>query len=261
VIKLRDAASEDHAAFVELFAELEVDEAPFSQDRFVAEMLPTTILAEIGGMPAGYAYFRLIGELVHLSQLVTAKATRRAGIGRALFGEVARRAKAHGCTSLMLNVKPQNEPAIALYESLGLTRRATNHALRVPWAMIDRLSDADAPLAVRPFDASEDERLERACGLTPGIFAERRAHPGRIFLAVEPGPAVAVFDVAFPGIRPLHAPDLPHALSLLRAARPHALPEHDGVNTLVEDQPALAKELLAKGAALRLEALAMGMAL
>jgi RimJ/RimL family protein N-acetyltransferase len=57
---------------------------------------------------------------------------RRQGIGRALMQEAERWAGANGVTKLELHVFPWNEPAIALYESLGYEREGyrKNHYVR-----------------------------------------------------------------------------------------------------------------------------------
>lgn len=68
-------------------------------------------------------------------------------------------------------------------------------------------------------------------------------------------PAVAVFTPDFPGVRPIAAPDLAHAIALLRAFRPFARPEHADVHVMVENAPALADALVAFGATPKVETL------
>jgi RimJ/RimL family protein N-acetyltransferase len=57
---------------------------------------------------------------------------RRRGIGRALMEEAERWARESGVTKLELHVFPWNEPAMALYESLGYQREGyrKNHYVR-----------------------------------------------------------------------------------------------------------------------------------
>jgi RimJ/RimL family protein N-acetyltransferase len=57
---------------------------------------------------------------------------RRAGIGRALMAAAVDWASTHGVSKLELHVFPWNEPAIALYESLGYVKEGyrKNHYLR-----------------------------------------------------------------------------------------------------------------------------------
>jgi RimJ/RimL family protein N-acetyltransferase len=57
---------------------------------------------------------------------------RRRGIGRALMAAAVEWAQQHGISKLELHVFPWNEPAIALYESLGYVKEGyrKNHYLR-----------------------------------------------------------------------------------------------------------------------------------
>jgi RimJ/RimL family protein N-acetyltransferase len=57
---------------------------------------------------------------------------RRRGIGRALMDAAVEWALGHGISKLELHVFPWNEPAIALYESLGYVKEGyrKNHYLR-----------------------------------------------------------------------------------------------------------------------------------
>lgn len=255
---IRSATPADHGTYAKLCLELGVDDPIYPLDRFVAEMMPTTLIAERDGQARGYAFFNPMNEVVHLSHIVTAPEARRDGVGRALMAEVVRRGRDAGCTEMTLNVLPGNAPAIRLYESFGLTPSHTNHSLRIEWAIVDRLPESAAPLAAdaREIAPEEDAVLEAECGVQRGNLAGRRARPGCVLRAIttEPGrTALAVFDVRFPGIRPFRAPDLAHALSLLRALRPFARPEHASVVAMVEDQGELAEALLRAGATLRLE--------
>src|SRR6185369_8026101 len=83
-----------------------------------------------------YAYFIVIGDTTHVSQIVVAPHARRRGVGRALLAEVASRAREAGCTTWRLNVKPDNVAALALYESFGMRRVFESCALRLEWRLV-----------------------------------------------------------------------------------------------------------------------------
>lgn len=258
---IRSAPPTDHGTYAKLCLELGVDDPIYPLERFIALMMPTTLIAERDGQAQGYAFFNPLNEVVHLSHIVTAPEARGDGVGRALMAEVVRRARDAGCTQMTLNVRPDNAPALRLYESFGLTRSHTNHSLRMEWAIVDRQPESAAPLAAhaREIAPDEDAVLEAECGVQRGNLAGRRAR-GCVLRAIttEPGrTALGVFDVGFPSIRPFRTPDLAHALSLLRALRPFARPEHASVVVMVEDQPDLAEALLRAGATLRLETMFM----
>jgi GNAT superfamily N-acetyltransferase len=257
-LRIREATAADYGTFAELFLELRVDDPIFSLDRFVAEMIATTLIAEREGRSFGYAFYRPMREVVHLSHLVTAPAARGQGIGYALMTEVARRAGKAGCTTMSLNVRPDNAPAIHLYERFGLAHVHANHGIRMPWAIVDALSAEAVALAehAREIAPEEDARLETTCRLPAGVLAEQRARPHRVLRTIQASPektAVAVFDVTFPGIYPFRAPDALHAFSLLRALRPLARPGDDAINVMVEDGRHVAEALVQAGATLKLE--------
>jgi ribosomal-protein-alanine acetyltransferase len=56
---------------------------------------------------------------VHIRQLATAAENRRKGIGRSLMMECIERGRQEDATSVNLEVRKSNKPAIHLYESLG----------------------------------------------------------------------------------------------------------------------------------------------
>ena len=256
---IREARPEDHWTFAKLVHELGVDDPVPTPERFAGEMIRTMLIAERDGHAVGYAFFRPMKEVVHLVHLVSAPEARREGIGRALLTEVVRRGREAGCTALTLNVLSTNVAAIRLYESFGLTHTHTNVGVKVAWALVDGLSEHDAPLVelARDIPSEEDRALETAWELPEGLLADQRKRPGRVLRMIATGSAtraaVAVFDPAFPGTYPFRAPDLAHALSLLRAFRPHARPEDEVVNMLIENQRELAEALIRTGATKKLE--------
>lgn len=264
-IAIRNATPSDHAAFARLSLELGTDDPVPPQDRFEQEFVATTLVAERAGAVVGYAFYRPAKDTVHLNQLVCAREARRTGVGRQLMTEVARRSRALGCSSMSLNVKRDNVPAITLYESFGLSRQFVSRALKIAWSAVEAWPSAATPFVgeAREVDPSDDARLETATRLAAGLLAENRARPGRVLKMIGPTEtndgelAVAVFDTGFPGIYPIRAPSVAHALSLVRSFREHARPSDELVHLLVEDQPAIAEGLLAHGATLKLEVLTM----
>ncbi|MGR9052885.1 MAG: GNAT family N-acetyltransferase/peptidase C39 family protein [Gammaproteobacteria bacterium] len=79
------------------------------------------VLAERNGTIAGYALllFRRGTSLARLYSFAVLPEFRGAGIGAALMKESERRARAHDCVYLRLEVRPDNAGAIALYKRLG----------------------------------------------------------------------------------------------------------------------------------------------
>jgi GNAT superfamily N-acetyltransferase len=56
-----------------------------------------------------------------LEDLFVSDRARRSGLGRALVGAALDRARERGCGRIELDVDDDNEPAIALYEAMGLS--------------------------------------------------------------------------------------------------------------------------------------------
>jgi GNAT superfamily N-acetyltransferase len=255
----------DHAAFVRLFPELAVDDPMMAEEKFNRELLPTTLIAEAGEGPdptriLGYAYFQILEGLAYVRHLVTAPEARRRGVGRALMDAVAEIARAAGCTSWCLNVKPDNTAALALYTAVGLSRGHTSKAFKLQWSKLDAVADPvqDARIEVRPIEAHEDAAVETSLGLLRGILSSMRVKGGRAILALrerETSAVVgaAVFDPAFPGANPFCVTRPELAFVMLRALRAHADPSHELLHFVVEGHPDVADAVLAAGATLKLD--------
>ncbi len=70
----------------------------------------------------GYAIAWLVGDDAELLTVGTDPVHRRRGIGRALVERVQASAAARAARSLVLEVRPSNTAAVALYERLGFER-------------------------------------------------------------------------------------------------------------------------------------------
>jgi [ribosomal protein S18]-alanine N-acetyltransferase len=69
----------------------------------------------------GYACWWLVGDEVHILNVAVHPDARRNGTGRALVQRVVDDALAHNAASVSLEVGRTNEPATALYRSMGFT--------------------------------------------------------------------------------------------------------------------------------------------
>jgi ribosomal-protein-alanine N-acetyltransferase len=70
----------------------------------------------------GYVCWWLIGDEVHILNLAVHPEARRGGTGRALVQRVVDDAIANAATSVSLEVRPENDAALGLYQSLGFSQ-------------------------------------------------------------------------------------------------------------------------------------------
>jgi ribosomal-protein-alanine N-acetyltransferase len=106
---------------------------PWSRELFAAELArPETcqwlVLAPSEGpgqaAVAAYGGFWKAVDEAHFTNIAVAAAWRRRGLGLALLKALLGRAKALGCTSATLEVRPSNAAALALYQGQGFEAAA-----------------------------------------------------------------------------------------------------------------------------------------
>jgi len=265
---------------VALFPELGVDDPILDAERFGREVLPNAVVAirdgdgngDGDGETVGFGSYRILGTTAHVVHVVTSPTARREGVGTAIMRAIGARVAAAGCTDWYLNTFPTNEPAKALYTSLGFTPSFLSQALKVPWSVVDAHAHAHAhpapsttKVVVRAFEPSEEREIERACSLIEGQLATARSFAGRILRVLveradsgsETIAGVACFDPTFPGVHPFRVARADLALPMLAALRSHARAGDDLVHVVVENRTDVADALLAAGATLRLTTLRM----
>jgi len=209
------------------------------------------LIVEEAGAVAGYGYYRALPpEVGHVVHVVTDPAFRRRGVGRLLLTEMRQRLAAAGCRDWLLNVKPSNAGAIALYESFGMTPRHRSVQVQLNWDDVARLPAAELPAV-----EVEDAAVESEFGLVKGLLANLRTR-GYLLVALGKGPlAFAAFDPQLPGAHPFRVREVAYARPLLEALRPHG--RHEYIRILAENRPELAELLLCAGATVTLEVMQM----
>jgi GNAT superfamily N-acetyltransferase len=251
-LQARPASAADYPTFIRLFPELGVPDAIPPADRFDAIIVPGAIMVCDDSEPVGYAWGRARGDRFHVVHVIVDPLHRRRGVGRALMQAMAGRALSAGFTRWMLNVKPGNLAARALYGRFGMRVSHEAVSMRVEWDAVARLPDA-GDISTRLLTPADDTRYEEALGTPRGELASCRAL-GRMTAGIETArpPQVPLgflgFDPTFPGASPfwVRAPD--HARRLLESVRPHALPDFDHLYVFVEGDPALESAFAAAGA-------------
>jgi hypothetical protein len=212
-----------------------------------------TVVAEKGDLLTGWARFGVFGDTAYVQNLATAPAHRRQGIGLALMREVARQARAAGCTAWCLNVSPSNGPARQLYEQVGMSARYPSVALSFDWSLVGALPAE--PAAVRPLQPREDAMLEARFALLPTELAGARGELGRVLGLVGDVDVlgVACFDPNLPAAFPFRVARPTLARPLLEACCRFARSDFDYMQVVVEDDVPLAELLVDAGADVSIE--------
>jgi GNAT superfamily N-acetyltransferase len=105
-------------------------------------------LAEVDGAVRGVALWFLTYSTwtgrpsLYLEDLFVEEAARGTGAGRALFGALAREAKARGCARMDWAVLDWNEPARDFYKALGAHHSQGWQPWRIEGEALDRLASA-----------------------------------------------------------------------------------------------------------------------
>jgi GNAT superfamily N-acetyltransferase len=250
---LRAAAPGDYPAFTRLFGELAVDDPPAPRERWQADLMPATVVAERDGEVVGYCYFQLLQDSAYVRNVAVAPAGRRAGIGRALMETARAAARARGLSRWQLNVKPDNDAAIALYRSLGMRPAYTSTALRFPWSLVAALPAPPRPTTARLLEPARFARVEQALRVPAGLDTEVRTDRVLLELTDAAGTPLgyARFSPGFPGAFPFRLAEPALARPLLEEMQRHARPGLGYTQVVVEDDAALTALLCQAGAEVR----------
>lgn len=103
--------------------ESEQQPRPWSKQVFQDELAAGNriyVVADDGGSILGFAGLMVVGDEAHVTNLLVAPASRRAGLGRELMVAIIGEGIAAGARHLTLEVRKENVAARALYSRLGM---------------------------------------------------------------------------------------------------------------------------------------------
>jgi [ribosomal protein S18]-alanine N-acetyltransferase len=110
----------------DLLAVLEIENvsfpSPWKPEYFLNEMnnpCARLVVAERAGQVIGYFCCWLVADEVHILDVAVHPDHRRCGVGRVLLQDILVEACQNGASSASLEVRVSNQPAIALYRTLG----------------------------------------------------------------------------------------------------------------------------------------------
>ena len=99
---------------------------PWRQQSFAAELtcqqacaLVVRLKSQAADEIAGYMCLRFILNEMHILKIAVAQARRRQGIATWLLGKAFQLGMQRGAVLAQIEVRPSNEPALALYHKLG----------------------------------------------------------------------------------------------------------------------------------------------
>ncbi len=109
----------------------EIDREVFGATSWTAELFwgelaqrasRTYVVAEEDDVVVGYAGLLVNGPEADVQTIAVSPRAQGRGLGRTLLSAVLDRAREAGATALLLEVRADNEPAIALYRGFGFER-------------------------------------------------------------------------------------------------------------------------------------------
>ena len=126
-VRLRPMRTADVEGLVPLAEELFARDPPWTVGHFESELagVPKTrwyVVAELDGKLAGYAGLMISGDTADIQTLAVASAYQRRGIGTVLLDALISEAHRRWAGSLLLEVRADNDAAMALYGRHGFER-------------------------------------------------------------------------------------------------------------------------------------------
>ncbi len=112
---------DDIPALVQLEEILFPDDAPWTHEMFLSELEAGNfylVHRDSGGVIDGYAGLALLGSEAEVHNIAVSPASQGRGIGRTMLQQLL---SISGSRRVLLEVRTDNRPAIALYESEGFT--------------------------------------------------------------------------------------------------------------------------------------------
>ncbi|MEA3439752.1 MAG: GNAT family N-acetyltransferase [Chloroflexota bacterium] len=151
MIEIRQATSEDLAALISLYEQLEDMGAAWSDVKFSTKdkMLSQKVLAHLKDYPDYNVYVaeadgKIVGTLALfiidsvpngipsaiVENVVVSRTWRRKGVGRQLMQFAIDQSRSKGCYEITLSSRMNNEAAHRFYKSLGLREKGYTFALK-----------------------------------------------------------------------------------------------------------------------------------
>lgn len=139
-LTIRTAGPEDAVALAGMHASAFADAwSAASIEKLAGGPGGYSLIASDSGSDVGFALLHVVPPEAEVLSIGVRPEARRAGIGRALLKKAARDLAERGVVTMFLDVAADNDPAIALYRSLGfgdISRRARYYHGRIDAIMM-----------------------------------------------------------------------------------------------------------------------------
>jgi ribosomal-protein-alanine N-acetyltransferase len=128
--RLRPMVESDVEQIVPIESELFAGDPPWSADEFRSELAGVTetrwytVAEDESGELAGYAGLRVVDGTADVQTIAVAPAHQRRGLGTMLLDALIDEARRRRATEMLLEVRADNQPALALYQRHGFERIA-----------------------------------------------------------------------------------------------------------------------------------------
>jgi len=102
--------------------EIESFTLPWSRESYLGELknnFATYLVGDYEGEVIGYGGIWVVFDEGHITNVAVAPEFRKAGVGQALMEELEKAARQKKATRILLEVRPSNIAALALYRGLG----------------------------------------------------------------------------------------------------------------------------------------------
>lgn len=102
--------------------EKEAFSLPWSRESYLGELnnnFATYLVADYEGDIAGYGGIWVVFDEAHITNVAVGKDYRKSGLGKALMVDLEGSARKKSAQRILLEVRPSNEAALALYRGLG----------------------------------------------------------------------------------------------------------------------------------------------
>lgn len=171
-VSLHPATPADYPYYLQLYPDLEIDQAPASLDTWTTHDMPNTQIITRDTVSVGYVWVQLIGEVYYLTFFVVAKEHRRKGIGTAAMKLLKKVAREKGFKKWGLHCDVLHTIPYKLYVKMGMHPDGQLFHLKAPSQSVKALAPQSKDYyTMIVHDPSRWTEMEQTYKIMPGDLA------------------------------------------------------------------------------------------